>query len=250
MTWSGQPPMLTLSKKYEISDVGLRKICLRMSIPLPRAGHWEKLRAGKTVEKFALSVNYKGESEVTLTLRKEGDSGDPKTKPAKLLQEQLKTDPGIDLIVPQKLSSRDKRIIEARQALTDKKYSDKGLVFAGHGHLDIAVAPANVPRALRFMDTLIKAVEARGCRVEIDGYTYVILEDQRMKIQLRERLTKGEKKTTWGSPEYIPTGKFYFPSLTLIPRGNGTTTQRRSRNSYRPSLPAWRSKAKKCWQNK
>ena len=28
-------PILRLSKKYDISDVGLRKMCVRMEIPLP-----------------------------------------------------------------------------------------------------------------------------------------------------------------------------------------------------------------------
>ena len=33
LVWS--EPMLSLSKKYNISDVGLRKTCIRMSIPMP-----------------------------------------------------------------------------------------------------------------------------------------------------------------------------------------------------------------------
>lgn len=40
-------PLLALSKKYDISDVGLRKVCIRMNIPLPKSGHWQKLRYGK-----------------------------------------------------------------------------------------------------------------------------------------------------------------------------------------------------------
>ena len=40
LVWS--EPLLTLSKKYVISDVGLRKMCVRLSIPLPRIGHWAK----------------------------------------------------------------------------------------------------------------------------------------------------------------------------------------------------------------
>ncbi len=34
LVWS--EPFSTLSKKYAISDVGLRKACIRMNIPLPR----------------------------------------------------------------------------------------------------------------------------------------------------------------------------------------------------------------------
>jgi len=48
LVWSNS--MLSLSKKYDISDVGLRKICIRMNIPLPRVGYWEKLKAGKRLK--------------------------------------------------------------------------------------------------------------------------------------------------------------------------------------------------------
>jgi hypothetical protein len=54
LVWS--LPMLSLSKKYEISDTGLRKICWRMNIPLPQAGHWQKIRFGKKPVKFPLPL--------------------------------------------------------------------------------------------------------------------------------------------------------------------------------------------------
>jgi len=34
--------MLTLAKKYDISDVGLRKKCNKLEIPIPNAGYWAK----------------------------------------------------------------------------------------------------------------------------------------------------------------------------------------------------------------
>lgn len=38
--WS--EPITKISKKYEISDVGLIKICKRLGIPMPGRGHWAK----------------------------------------------------------------------------------------------------------------------------------------------------------------------------------------------------------------
>lgn len=52
LVWSF--PMTTLSKKYAISDVGLRKICIRMNILMPQAGHWQKLKFGKKINKKTL----------------------------------------------------------------------------------------------------------------------------------------------------------------------------------------------------
>ncbi|MCR6480574.1 hypothetical protein NU688_30780 [Variovorax sp. ZS18.2.2] len=47
-------PLSTLGPRYGLSDNGLRKICQSMKIPLPPAGHWAKVAAGKPVRKIAL----------------------------------------------------------------------------------------------------------------------------------------------------------------------------------------------------
>lgn len=54
-------PLLSLSKKYAISDVGLRKLCVRMNIPVPIAGHWSKIKAGKAVLPPELPNPWTGE---------------------------------------------------------------------------------------------------------------------------------------------------------------------------------------------
>lgn len=41
-----QTPMLTLAKQYGVSDQGLRKACVKLQVPLPKAGHWAKIAAG------------------------------------------------------------------------------------------------------------------------------------------------------------------------------------------------------------
>ncbi len=62
LIWSAS--LLTLSKKYNISDVGLRKMCIRMVIPLPMVGYWNKVKAGKTVELKKLPTKYNVEKQV------------------------------------------------------------------------------------------------------------------------------------------------------------------------------------------
>jgi hypothetical protein len=42
-------PMTTVAVKYGISDNGLRKRCKALNIPLPPAGYWAKVKAGKPV---------------------------------------------------------------------------------------------------------------------------------------------------------------------------------------------------------
>lgn len=47
-------PVTSLAKNYGLSDVGLRKICVTLDVPLPPRGHWAKLAAGKSVPKPTL----------------------------------------------------------------------------------------------------------------------------------------------------------------------------------------------------
>jgi hypothetical protein len=44
-------PVTKLAKDYGLSDVGLRKICLALDVPLPPRGYWQKLAAGKKMPK-------------------------------------------------------------------------------------------------------------------------------------------------------------------------------------------------------
>ena len=45
MVW--ETPMIHLAKQLNLSDVGLRKICKKQGIPLPRSGHWTRKQLGK-----------------------------------------------------------------------------------------------------------------------------------------------------------------------------------------------------------
>src|SRR5205085_1718283 len=47
-------PMTRLAKRYSISDVGLRKICIAVEVPVPPRGYWAKLAHGKAPVRPAL----------------------------------------------------------------------------------------------------------------------------------------------------------------------------------------------------
>jgi hypothetical protein len=73
---------------------------------------------GKKVRIIPFPESVKGEVTITLSLR----TGDEKkdTEPLSVLTKQIKSDPALSFIVPDKLSHPDKLIIEARQHLTSK----------------------------------------------------------------------------------------------------------------------------------
>ena len=69
LVWNNS--LLSLSKKYKISDVGLKKICKRMNIPRPSMEYKRLLRKGKKRGIPKLPEKFSGKAEIYLSLRDE-----------------------------------------------------------------------------------------------------------------------------------------------------------------------------------
>jgi len=44
-----ETPLRVLAKEYGISDVALKKVCLKLKVPTPGRGYWRKRACGKPV---------------------------------------------------------------------------------------------------------------------------------------------------------------------------------------------------------
>lgn len=208
-------PMLSLSKKYDISDVGLRKICVRMDIPLPKVGHWQKLQFNKKSPAKQLPKEYKGVGTVTLKIREEGQVTNSKRRVLTNLQKEIETDSNLDMKVPDKLTKPDKLVIAARDNLKERsKYLDHGLTSCSFDHLSIRVSPYNIGRALRFMDKLIKTLRSRGHEIYVKhDSTVAIVEKEEIMISLRETIKREfivDNKYSWRTAKDTPTGLLCF----------------------------------------
>lgn len=214
MVW--KEPLLTLSRRYSISDNGLRKICIRMDIPLPPNGYWQKVRYGKFVPIKRLPT-YTGEEAIELFLRGENDgNGDSLLSPQKQLKTEILNNAKLPLVVPERLAKPDILVLEARECLNDNNRNHSwhnGIIRTRDGYLDIRVSRANVSRALRFFDTFIKLMRARGHEVKIQyDKTCVIIYDVKIEISLKEKLKWVITPTdySWVNREYQPTGRLTF----------------------------------------
>lgn len=209
--------LLALSKKYCISDVGLRKMCKRMDIPLPDAGHWNKHKAGKLISVKPLPHKNGDEQVVNILLRLSGtDHNNYGESPLKRLQKEIENDPNLVLQVPSLLTSPDILVIGAKKTLLKQKplsYGNtSGIVYCHRGELDIKVSPCNVERALCFMDTFIKILNARGHKIILSGEITVSINQEKMQFGLREKLNKSFTETNPGSRNQIvhPAGILVF----------------------------------------
>ncbi len=213
LVWS--EPMLRLSKKYVISDVGLRKICIGMDIPLPRAGHWMKLQAGKKVDQPKLPSNYSGKTVVKLELREEGkEYYTGKHADVKKLKDDIVKDVGYIIHIPERLNTKELLILAAKESLGRKieMWNYKGIIQTEANIIDIKVSEANVRRALIFMDCFIKMLRLRGHNIIVNSKgTYAVIDKEEIKIAFRERCKKViVKKYSWDTTEFHANGLLYF----------------------------------------
>lgn len=211
--WS--TPITTLAKKYNISDNGLRKICIRLDIPLPKLGYWSKMKFNKVVKKIPLPRNTQVKQKIQLVIRDEKViiEEHPQTAYYRLIKE-IENSPNLSLKVPDRLTKPDTLIIAAQKDLKTKPPSNyysntKNIIYTGKGIVSIEVARENIPRSLRFMDTFIKLLKQRGHQIKVEGGTYAIIKGERVKLRFREvlkRITTKHPKYSWSNSELFPSG--------------------------------------------
>jgi hypothetical protein len=205
-----QTPLLTLSRKYNISDVGLRKLCVRLNIPLPKAGHWQKLQFGKTSDKIPLPVSNEDKQLIELELRtaeSAANSGEPSEMSKR--KNELKSQFSNDLKVPDTLENPEKIITSTRKhylATYKRKWDSPDYSLA---HLNLRVSEPQLQRALLFMDTLIKVLNKKGYELKVEGHeTILLINQQEIKIALREKTKVVQTGTKSWERTNEPIGKF------------------------------------------
>lgn len=237
LVWS--TPLLRLSKKYAISDTGLKKVCVKMNIPLPKAGHWVKVRLNKSVKIKKLPEKYVGKSEIKLFLR---DEDDPVIKglpsPYVTLLREIIDKESDKLIVPKRLSKPCSLIVPVIKAFNNKeRYYNKGrLLRASYFDLNINVSPKQYARVLRFMDTFIKVMINRGHSFYNNHcLTYVVINGEDIQIRVTEKLNRVPipGNTGWQRYEYSPTGILMFSCVA----NDNTTTWMDSKAMLEEQLP-------------
>jgi hypothetical protein len=159
--------MSTLAKKFGISDVGLAKICKRLQIPRPEQGHWVRVKKNWPLKaKPPLQpVHDASLSQVVIeAVQRPGSDLERKLEADPLIiQERL---PENRIHVSASLSAPHPLVKAAAERAKGRKPDKYGRIsLQGKDSLDIHVSPTSLSRALRVMNALIKASEARRMRI-------------------------------------------------------------------------------------
>lgn len=207
-------PMLTLAKQYGLSDVGLRKICKRLKVPVPKVGHWQRAEFGKPVRHPRLpDIDSKDLTQVEVVVRERliADETTERTIAGCIRREKL---PEEKIVVEQSLQNPHPLVRQTLLALRKVEPDDMGWVKPSSAALDLAVAEGNVDRTLRIFDSLIKAIEKRGgtvvpefqrykssCR-QRDTFSWIEWMGERIQFRILEGLTTVKEKSRFFTDSY------------------------------------------------
>jgi len=237
-------PVTKLAKGYRLSDIGLRKICVALDVPLPPRGYWQKLAAGKKVPKPALHKTTGKTTYARAMYVAEVDE---------VLEERIKkardSTPGSanpstpDYSSPLDIEGCSPQAKLVMRAMKGTKPVEGALSSLGVTWADVSVSPDLKERALLLVDRFAHELEVLGAKFESTHLpaptlnrgarrepgskrNCFILHGQRFFLYIRERIVQElvpppppkPQKTlragtqpvwTYRPPEYryIPTGK-------------------------------------------
>ena len=236
-----QKPVNRLAEEYGISGNGLKKICLKLNIPIPYSGYWRKLETKKDTfqpplpklklgerDSYELKIEQKGEYELDENFKQ-------------LIDEENK--PENEILVPSKLNRFHPLVAKTKAFLSRQKPDSDGLLKHREREcLNVAVTTKNLNRGLRIFNTLIIELEKRNFSIKTDynvrlrPETTVYFEQQEVEIELRETLKvqkvkRSRQRYSWENDDFdrvfVPTGElrleiknFYGNGLTRIVKDN------------------------------
>lgn len=186
LVWSTS--MVQLAKGYGLSDVALRKKCVRAEIPTPALGYWAKVAAKQRVKKTPLPKAKKGTPEtIEIPL------------PRAATPEPAEAPPAVE--VPDNLRSKHEVVQyiseEFKNATTEK-----------YGRLETSsrfvVSNGQVTRILKLTQALVTALETRGAVIEMDTsstwhrapHLFITIGEARLTLSAEELLSKAAYKPT------------------------------------------------------
>lgn len=160
-------PVTTLAKKYALSDVGLRKICVTLDVPLPPRGHWAKVAAGKSVPKPALrETTALTTYERMVRVVQVDDVLEKRVTSARDAVLKTEHSPGPDyvpLLDPSTFCPQTKLV---SRALKGTKLEEGALTVLGVTWADISVSPDQKERALMLVDRFAHELKILGAKFE------------------------------------------------------------------------------------
>jgi hypothetical protein len=225
-------PVRTLAQRFNISDVGLRKACQRSHIPLPPAGYWAKVAAGKKVMQPALPARPSGMRDtVTPGAGRYGSYFYRQLSDAELLgplPARPTFTPDLDAVRAACLKQVDKVTVprdlaHPHHAIAKLLAIDEQRRIAqlGRGYVSSWDAPRFTSpfeqRRLRVLGALMMAVGRAGASIRLTGKNarsiYVTVHDTSFWLRLDDEAGISKEASEYEPPETV-TGSALFLAIS------------------------------------
>lgn len=221
-------PVSKVVQEFNISDVGLAKICSRHQIPRPPVGYWARVRHGQHPRKPDLPPVANESLETIeikandLVLLREEHASSVWPDQGKDVAEK----PALEIPILSSLESAHPLVQTAKAAYRGAKASESGVLVPTTSQiLDIRVSVSQLDRALRIWGSILPALESLGYNTSIKNdpphLTVVNVLDEPIPVQIveaincTEREATSQEQTRWRRQnryeskvrEYTPTGR-------------------------------------------
>ncbi|UJH90115.1 hypothetical protein LZ575_14495 [Antarcticibacterium sp. 1MA-6-2] len=183
-----------ITEDYLVSFQSFKKICRNNRIPLPPNGYWSKKKFGKASPPIPLPKYGTEKENIILYRREDEDKRDlGELSDCDKLKLEIENDPKVDLKVSKKLSKKFDPIVKATKFPETVNHPKKGGVWDytkryDYGGIGVSVSENLLPKTLRIIDTLVRALKARGHTFSfVYERSYVIINSIEISLSFRER---------------------------------------------------------------
>lgn len=188
-----QQPMTHVAKSFGLSDVGLRKICVKHGIPTPPLGYWAKLAYGKVVTRPPLPAASNGmRGEIALVERATIEAPQ-EVIDALLCAHEFESKPDNKIAVPSKRPHRLTSVAASlHRALQDQHPNRNDFISLGWSFAPtVHVSTSLIDRIVVLIDTLAQAVEQRSSSVQlIKDELILTIDGESFEFRVRETPNK------------------------------------------------------------
>jgi hypothetical protein len=237
LVWS--KPMTHVAKEFGMSDVAVRKHCVKHDIPTPPLGYWAKLAHGKSVKRPALPTRQRPADEYVDLTPRDPVSVSTEAEEVRQRAERERIRLEGQLRVPEELPEKPHVVVRSlRAALRKTKADAEGFLDLKQDDLPgICIGRASKDRVLCLFEGLFNSCEQEGhtlvrsdgkFRLEVDGEPFKIrvyaTKDRRPHEPTPRERREQEERERWRAahPEWYSTRRAkayrswdYFPSERL-----------------------------------
>ena len=210
-------PVRTIAKQYEISDVGLRKICVKLGVPLPPLGYWAKVAAGKTTRIPPLPQSHRGPTRHVRDVRISNQDDEKSQRIAAALA-GLSIDRLATPSVKPDLAAAHPAVARTAKRIGQRRGLSEGLLEArGQDVFTVSVSGAQLDRALRILNAVVGAALASGAELvaaKKDGRgIHLLVHGEIADVRLEEEVSRSQREATPAEKARQAHEYFFKPDL-------------------------------------